>query len=131
MVKHLKFLFISSVLMSFLSIYLTSDLWAKGVPLTELNLKDFSDNKDVDLNWDKNPFVQPLKETDISTLRVSMIVYSSDQRSVMINGEVLHEGDRRGGIEVVKIHQKYVILRSDDGIFRLELRGVSVTQKKE
>ena len=93
-------------------------------PLLGINVEDFSDTKkNGKLHWDKNPFVQPLKEADMGALRVEMIVYGPSFSAALVNGEILREGDKLGSIEVVKIYQKHLILRNEDGIFRLELRG--------
>lgn len=93
-------------------------------PLLGINVEDFSETKkNGKLNWDKNPFIQPSKEADIGALRVEMIVFSPTFSSALINGEIVKEGDKLGSVEVVKIYQKHLILRSEDGVFRLELRG--------
>lgn len=98
---------------------------AADTPLSGINVEDFQKPKAGGLKWENNPFVQPVEGTSIHELVLTAIVHSEKDAAALINGQVVRVGDRIGLAEVVHITKKTVVLRNDNGIFSLPLKGSS------
>lgn len=93
--------------------------------LSGLNLEDFEKPADEGSQWKNNPFVQVVDEVSVSDMQLTAIVYSEKKSAALINGQVLHDGDKIGLTEVVHIASDRVVLRNESGIFNLVLKGKS------
>lgn len=93
--------------------------------LSGLNLEDFEKPADEGSQWKNNPFVQVVDEVSVSDMQLTAIVYSEEKSAALINGQVLHDGDKLGLTEVVHIASDRVVLRNESGIFNLVLKGKS------
>ncbi len=93
--------------------------------LSGLNLEDFDKPTDTGSQWKNNPFVQVVDEISVSDMQLTAIVYSEDKSAALINGQILHDGDKLGMTEVVHIANDRVVLRNESGIFNLVLKGKS------
>lgn len=93
--------------------------------LSGLNLEDFEKPANAGSQWKNNPFVQVVDEVSVSDMQLTAIVYSEEKSAALINGQVLHDGDKLGLTEVVHIASDRVVLRNESGIFNLVLKGKS------
>lgn len=93
--------------------------------LSGLNLEDFEKPADDSTKWQNNPFVQVVDEVSVMDMQLTAIVYSENKAAALINGQVLHDGDKIGLTEVVHIANDRVVLRNESGIFNLVLKGKS------
>ncbi len=91
--------------------------------LSELNLQGFEQKQDDGMVWKNNPFVRPANEVAASELKLTGIVWSPQKNAVIINDEVLSVGDKIGFNELVGIEPTHVILRNENGLFSLALKG--------
>lgn len=96
---------------------------ALAASLSGLNMEDFQQEKTEGIQWKNNPFVQPIDEMSVHELNLAAIVYREGDAAVLISGQVLREGDKIGLSEVVHIEKKSVVLRNENGIFSLVLKG--------
>lgn len=81
---------------------------------------------------DRNPFYPLIdiygrilipKKIDIANLSLEGIIYSKNNPVVVINGEILREGDGIGEFTILKIESKKVILKKADKTHILKLEG--------
>lgn len=95
----------------------------KTKTLSGLNLEDFSQGVPKSIDWGKNPFLKPVHDVAVDELLLTGIVYREDDRAALINGRMIRKGDKIGTNEVVEIEPERVILRNENGIFELSLKG--------
>lgn len=93
--------------------------------LSGLNLEDFEKPADDGSKWQNNPFVQVVDEVSVADMQLTAIVYSENKAAALINGQILHEGDKIGFTIVAHIAKDRVVLRNESGIFNLVLKGKS------
>lgn len=91
--------------------------------LSGLNMQGFDKKSDEKINWSNNPFVQPANDVPISDLRLSGIVYNKDEAAAIINDQIVQKGDKIGAHQVVDITKNNVLLRNENGLFGLGLKG--------
>lgn len=92
-------------------------------PLSGLNVEGLQQGKGKELRWKDNPFVQPVESLDVQDLRLTAVVAGDRDSACLINGEILRVGDKIGFSEVVHIEKDHVVLRNENGIFGLSLKG--------
>ena len=114
-----------SVFVFFVVCFLSAPILLAQPPLSGLNTEDFQKSGSNKLKWEKNPFVQPAETLNINELNLMAIVYREGDSACLINGQMLRPGDKIGLAEVVHIEKKRVILRNENGIFSLALKGTS------
>ncbi|MDO8493739.1 MAG: hypothetical protein Q7S68_00170 [Deltaproteobacteria bacterium] len=90
--------------------------------LSGVNTEDFEQPPSDELRWEKNPFIQSTEALGIQDLQLTAIVYNPTDAACLINGKVLRKGERIGGAEILHIEQKQVVLRNENGLFRLALQ---------
>ena len=100
-------------------------------PLSGKNTESFEQKPTGELQWENNPFVQPIEELSIADLQLVAIVYGIKNASALISGEFLKKGDKLGQTEVLEIQKNTVILRNENGIFSLFLGGSSKQKTEE
>src|SRR3989338_9371134 len=100
-------------------------------PLSGKNIESFEQKPTGELQWENNPFVQPIEELSIADLQLVAIVYGIKNASALISGEFLKKGDKLGQTEVLEIQKNTVILRNENGIFSLFLGGSSKQKTEE
>ena len=93
-----------------------------GRPLTGLNTEDFLDITKNLLDWKDNPFMQRGEEASLDDLTLFAIVYNKNKAAALVNNQIVKKGDKIGSFEVVSIEKQEVILRNDNGIFKLSFR---------
>jgi len=77
--------------------------------------------------WGKDPFSPPFKKTARADkisggpLKLNGILYSGKQASAIVNGKTVRVGDAFDGYKVLIIKEKYVVLTSIKGRYKLEL----------
>lgn len=91
--------------------------------LSGLNVEGLQQGKGKELRWKDNPFVQPVESLDVQDLHLTAVVAGDRDSACLINGEVLRVGDKIGFSEVVHIEKDHVVLRNENGIFGLSLKG--------
>lgn len=91
-------------------------------PFSGLNIKDFLDVQKSLVDWGENPFIQHEDDTDISGLTLFAVVYSKKNSAALINDQVVRTGDKIGKSEVVFIDKSEVVLRNENGIFKLSFK---------
>jgi hypothetical protein len=91
-------------------------------PLSGLNTKDFLSITENLLNWKDNPFIQRGEEASIEDLTLFAVIYNKNKAAALINNQIVKKGDRIGSFEVVSIQKQEVVLRNDNGIFKLLFR---------
>lgn len=91
--------------------------------LSGLNIEQFEERTDEPVSWTNNPFVQPADDVAVSELKLTGIVYSPEDSAAIINDTVVRLDDKIGYNEVVGIEKSAVVLRNENGIFRLSLKG--------
>lgn len=104
---------------------LTSGLFAneKTKPLSGLNVEGLQEEKGKELRWKDNPFVQPVESLDVQDLHLTAVVQGEKEAACLINSEVLRVGEKIGFSEVIHIEKDHVVLRNENGIFGLSLKG--------
>lgn len=91
--------------------------------LSGLNVQGFEQKAEGKALWRNNPFIQPANDVAVSELDLSGIVYNDEAAAAIINGEIVKAGDKMGYNEIVAVEKEHVILRNENGLFRLSLRG--------
>jgi len=93
--------------------------------ISGLNLEDFEKKKNEQTKWQNNPFVQTVDDVDVYDLQLKAIIWSPSDAAALINGEIVKTGEKIGISHVVSIEKDRVILRNENGIFRLPLKGAA------
>ncbi len=91
-------------------------------PLSGLNTKDFFDVQKTLTKWQNNPFIQRGDTAGIDELVLFAIVYNKDNAAALINNQIVKTGDKIGSLEVVSIEKQQVILRNENGVFKLSFK---------
>ena len=91
-------------------------------PLSGLNTRDFLDVTKNLLDWKDNPFIQRSEESTIDDLTLFAIVYNKNKAAALINNQIVKKGDQIGSFEVLTIERQEVVLRNENGIFKLLFR---------
>ena len=102
-------------------VFISLQLHSKA--LSGLNVEGFEKNKDEKIVWKNNPFVKPANEVAASELRLTGVIWNENKAAVIINDEILKIGDRIGFNEIIDIEKTHVILRNENGLFSLRLKG--------
>lgn len=92
-------------------------------PLSGLNVEGLREEDGKELRWKNNPFVQPVESLDVQDLHLTAVVQGAGEAACLINNEVLRVGEKIGFSEVVHIEKDHVVLRNENGIFGLSLKG--------
>lgn len=93
-----------------------------GRPSSGLNTKDFLDITKKLTDWKDNPFIQRSEESTIDDLTLFAVVYNKNSAAALINNQIVRKGDKIGSFEVVSIERQEVVLRNENGIFKLLFR---------
>lgn len=93
-----------------------------GRPLSGLNTQDFLDVTKKLLNWKDNPFIQRGEESTVDDLTLFAVVYNKNNAAALINNQIVRKGDKIGSFEVLSIEKQEVVLRNENGIFKLLFR---------
>lgn len=89
-----------------------------------LNLDDFESGTSGVQIWENNPFVKPTTDVSISDLELTGIIFGGPGKAAaIISDHVLFEGDKIGTSTLVGIERERVILRNEEGLFSLSLKG--------
>lgn len=92
-------------------------------PLSGMNVEDFQQKSKEGLRWENNPFVQPVDGASVHDLNLMAIIFREGDAAALINGQVVREGETIGFSQVVHITKKTVILKNENGIYSLALKG--------
>ncbi len=97
-------------------------------PLSGINVEGFQEKKEKEMVWKNNPFIQPVGPLDIQDLRLTAVVMAEGKGAeaeavCLINGEAVRVGDKIGFSELLHIEKDHVVLRNENGIFSLSLKG--------
>lgn len=104
--------------------FLFADIKETSTPLSGLNLEDFKSTPDArSQEWGSNPFVKYGDNPQAKQMILYGIVHGPHKAMALINSEVVRVGDKIGSSEVVSIERGKVILRNDDGLFQITMRG--------
>lgn len=98
-------------------------------PLSGLNLEDFQTGSEKNQEWSSNPFIKYGDNPQAKQMRLFGIVVGPNKAMALINSEVVQVGDKIGSSEIVSIERKKVILRNDDGIFQITMKGGAPSEK--
>ena len=93
-----------------------------GRPLSGLNTRDFLGITKNLLDWKDNPFIQRSEELTLDDLTLFAIVYNKNKAAALINNQIVKKGDKIGSFEVLSIEKQEVVLRNENGIFKLLFR---------
>lgn len=91
--------------------------------LSGLDLDGFKESSSTVIDWDKNPFVQPAGDVALDELKLTGVIYNPEKQAAILDDQVVEVGDKIGYSEVLEIGKTYVILRNENGMFRLSLKG--------
>lgn len=94
-------------------------------PLSGLNLEDFQSSLHVEPEWDSNPFVKSGDALQTKQMMLLGIIYGKEKSMALINSEIVQVGDKIGSSEVVAIEKQKVVLRNDDGLTQISLKGAA------
>lgn len=120
----------STTFVFLLSLFAAPLLAQPSKPLSGLNLEGLRETKRGELRWQDNPFVQPVEPLDVQDLSLTAIVSGKSDSACLINGEVLRVGNKIGFSEVLHIEKNHVVLRNENGIFSLSLKGGAQKQQQ-
>lgn len=90
-----------------------------GRPLSGLNTQDFFDVQKSLIQWGENPFIRNEDVSSFDDLTLFAVVYSKNKSSALINDQIVSVGEMIGSFEVMSIKKREVILRNENGIFKL------------
>ena len=109
----------------------------------ELNLKDFGNlSKEKRLNknkktqiWTQNPFLNHAAQKSLVAQKLFAIAYHHDDSSknsfALIGSNIVKVGDKIGQAEIMAIEKNTVIIRNQNGIFKItfgsQARGQNAT----
>lgn len=99
-------------------------------PISGLNLEDFQSGQEKKTDWNSNPFVKYGTNPQAKQMTLLGIIHGPDRAMALINNEIVKVGDKIGTNEVVSIDRKKVILRNEDGLFQITMRGAEQANEK-
>jgi hypothetical protein len=82
-------------------------------------------SKENGLLWRDNPFVEEVEDFSVTDLVLTGIVYGDVDRAALINDHPVRKGEKIGSHEVVEIEKNHVVLRNENGLFRLSFTGAT------
>ncbi len=88
-----------------------------------LNIEGFENRVSVNETFDDNPFVQPVDDFSINDLILTGVVLGHEKRVALINGAILEEGEKFGNNKIISIEKRRVIIKNQDGIYSLSMKG--------
>ncbi|OGQ07729.1 MAG: hypothetical protein A3G32_03015 [Deltaproteobacteria bacterium RIFCSPLOWO2_12_FULL_40_28] len=103
-------------------IFLLMPFLAQASGVSGLNIEDFLKEKEEPITWETNPFVQQVNQVDVHELKLTAVVVGPGVEAALINGEIIRKGENIGVAKVLEVSRKWVMLQSDSGVFRLELK---------
>lgn len=89
--------------------------------MSAIDMDGFNKGISTDVQWSQNPFVKPASGVAVDELKLRGIVYSKADAAAVIGSQVVRAGDKLGYNDVVQIDKSFVILRNENGLFRLAL----------
>jgi hypothetical protein len=92
---------------------------AISMPLSGLNTTDFQASQQAQVQWKNNPFVQQTEGLGVHSLNLFAIVHGKNNAAALINDQIVKTGDKIGTAEIVSIEKQHVVLRNENGIFKL------------
>lgn len=92
-------------------------------PLSELNLEDFQSAVRESEGIDSNPFVKNGDAPQAKQMQLLGIVHRPGGSLALINSEVVKVGDKIGASTVIAIEKHKVVLRNEDGLFQITMKG--------
>jgi len=121
--RSMKF-FILLLFLSFtVCLFSIANAEQKAKTLSGLNMQEFDTELDSNINWQSNPFVKPADQVPVSELKLTGIVYGGDESAAVIDNQIVRKGDKVGFSEVIAIEKTKVILRNENGLFSLSMKG--------
>ncbi|MBI4209804.1 MAG: hypothetical protein HY538_08910 [Deltaproteobacteria bacterium] len=75
------------------------------------------------LLWQDNPFVEAVEDFSVTDLVLTGIVYGDVDRAALINDRAVRKGEKIGSHEVVEVEKNHVVLRNENGLYRLSFTG--------
>ncbi len=75
------------------------------------------------LLWQDNPFIESVDDFSVTDLILTGIIYSEKNRAALINDRFVRKGEKIGSHEVIEVGKNHVVLRNENGLFRLSFSG--------
>ncbi len=93
-----------------------------AAPLSGLNTTDFQNAPKNQVEWKNNPFVRQEDDAGIQELTLFAIIYNKSKAAALIDDQIVEAGDKIGSAEIIQIEKQQVVLRNENGVFRLSFK---------
>lgn len=95
------------------------------LPMSGLNLEDFQSKDKQKQDWSSNPFVKHGDNPQAAQMNLYGVILGKKDSMALINHNIVSVGDKIGLNEVVAIQRQKVILRNNDGLYEITMKGAS------